>query len=142
MSKKYLIIGAGFSGTVLANQLVKNSNCSVDIWDERNHIAGNCHTERDAETGIMVHQYGPHGFHTNNVEVWNFLNRYTRFNDVALRVEANTPLGQIPILYNDTSSQILGRELSAEEICKILFVPYSNFDTSNALGILRSRWSV
>ena len=60
MGKKYLIVGAGFSGTVLANQLVKNTDCVIDIWDERDHIGGNCHTERDTETGIMVHKYGPH----------------------------------------------------------------------------------
>ncbi|HQW83997.1 MAG TPA: NAD(P)-binding protein [Ferruginibacter sp.] len=66
MSKKYLIIGAGFSGSVLANQLIKSADCIIDIWDERNHIGGNCHTQRDEKTGIMVNKYGPNIFNTNN----------------------------------------------------------------------------
>ena len=65
MNKKYLVIGAGFSGAVLANQLITKSDCQVDIWDEREHIGGNCHTRRDEDTGIMVHQYGPHIFNTD-----------------------------------------------------------------------------
>ena len=88
MSKKYLIIGAGFSGTVLANQLVKNSDCVVDIWDERNHIGGNCHTERDVETGIMVHQYGPHIFNTDKKEIWDFVNSLGEFRPYVHRVKA------------------------------------------------------
>ncbi len=55
MTHKFLIIGAGFSGVVLANRLCAQLDCAIDIWDERNHIGGNCYTERDKETGIMVH---------------------------------------------------------------------------------------
>ena len=65
MANRFLIIGAGFSGCVLAHQLTSELDCSIEIWEERNHLGGNCHTERDAETGIMVHQYGPHIFNTD-----------------------------------------------------------------------------
>ena len=89
MQKKYLIIGAGFSGAVLAHQLCKNSDCSIDIWDEREHIGGNCHTERDAETGVMVHKYGPHIFNTDKKEIWDFVNSIVEFKPFINRVKAN-----------------------------------------------------
>ncbi|MEI9956316.1 MAG: NAD(P)-binding protein [Ferruginibacter sp.] len=88
MRKKYLIIGAGFSGTVLANQLCKNLDCIIDIWDEREHIAGNCHTKRDEQTGIMVHEYGPHIFNTDKKEIWDFVNSIVEFKPYVHRVKA------------------------------------------------------
>jgi len=88
MKKKYLIIGAGFSGTVLAHQLCNTIDCSIDIWDERDHIGGNCHTKRDAQTGIMVHQYGPHIFNTDKKEIWDFVNSLVEFKPYVHRVKA------------------------------------------------------
>jgi UDP-galactopyranose mutase len=89
MTKKYLIVGAGFSGAVLANQLANNSNCSIEVWDERNHIGGNCHTQRDAATGVMVHEYGPHIFNTDKKEIWDFVNSIAAFTPFVNRVKAN-----------------------------------------------------
>ena len=89
MSKKYLIVGAGFSGAVLANQLCKNIDCTIDIWDERNHIAGNCHTRRDEATGVMLHEYGPHIFNTDKKEIWDFVNSFVEFIPFINRVKAN-----------------------------------------------------
>ncbi|MGC4100299.1 UDP-galactopyranose mutase [Ferruginibacter sp.] len=86
--KKYLIAGAGFSGAVLANQLSKNIDCVIDIWDERDHIAGNCHTKRDEETGVMIHQYGPHIFNTDKKEIWDFVNSIVEFKPFINRVKA------------------------------------------------------
>src|SRR5256885_3534199 len=90
MSYRYLIIGSGFSGCVLANQLVKNLDCKIEIWDERNHIGGNCYTERDAHTNIMVHQYGPHIFNTDKKEIWDFVNSFTEFKPYVHRVKAKS----------------------------------------------------
>ena len=66
MSRKnrILIVGAGFAGAVLGRELAENADLGVVIVDARDHLAGNCHTERDAETGVMVHRYGPHIFNT------------------------------------------------------------------------------
>ncbi len=88
MKNKFLIVGAGFSGAVLANKLVNNLNCQVDIWDERNHVAGNCHTKRDEATGVMVHEYGPHIFNTDKKEIWDFVNSFVEFKPFVNRVKA------------------------------------------------------
>ena len=86
--KRYLIVGAGFSGAVVAERLVKRFDCSVVVIDERNHIAGNCHTERDADTNIMVHSYGPHIFNTDNEEVWTYIQQFGVFRNYIHRVKA------------------------------------------------------
>lgn len=88
MPSKYLIIGSGFSGAVLAHELAKNTNCHIDIWEERNHIGGNCHTSRDPETAIMVHRYGPHIFNTHKKEIWDYVNSFSEFRPYVHRVKA------------------------------------------------------
>lgn len=90
MANRFLIIGAGFSGCVLAHQLTSELDCSVEIWDERNHLGGNCYTERDEETGIMVHQYGPHIFNTDKKYIWDFVNSFEEFRPYVHRVKARS----------------------------------------------------
>ncbi|MBK7375540.1 MAG: UDP-galactopyranose mutase [Chitinophagaceae bacterium] len=116
MGKKYLIIGAGFSGTVLANQLAQHSACSIDIWDERDHIAGNCHTQRDEQTGIMVHQYGPHIFNTDRKEIWDFVNSLVEFRPYVHRVKAmsNGKVYSLPVNLH-TINQLFGRSFTPGE---------------------------
>ena len=89
MAHRYLIIGSGFSGCVLAERLIKNLDCTIDIWDERNHIGGNSHTARDEKTGVMVHQYGPHIFNTDKKEIWDYVNSFIEFKPYIHRVKAN-----------------------------------------------------
>jgi len=69
------IAGAGFSGAVVARELA-GAGHHVVVHDTRDHVAGNCHTERDPATGIMIHRYGPHIFHTGNERVWRYVNRF------------------------------------------------------------------
>ena len=116
MGKKYLIIGAGFSGTVLANQLASQLDCTIDIWDERNHIGGNCHTERDAETGIMVHKYGPHIFNTDKKEIWDFVNSFGEFRPYVHRVKAmcNGKVYSLPVNLH-TINQLFGKSFTPAE---------------------------
>lgn len=89
MAHKFLIVGAGFSGAVLANQLAKGPDCTIDVWDERDHVAGNCHTKRDTDTNVMVHEYGPHIFNTDKKEIWDFVNSFVEFKPFINRVKAN-----------------------------------------------------
>lgn len=88
-----LIVGAGFSGAVIARKLAEAGK-KVKVIDSRNHIAGNCHTERDAQTNVMMHVYGPHIFHTDDKEVWDFVNMYGEFMPYVNRVKATT-CGQV-----------------------------------------------
>ncbi|WP_179404318.1 UDP-galactopyranose mutase [Burkholderia guangdongensis] len=85
--QKIGIVGAGFSGAVIAYRLAAQGY-SVDVFDSRPHVAGNCHSERDADTGVMVHVYGPHIFHTSNERVWNFVNEFDEFMPFVNRVKA------------------------------------------------------
>ncbi len=87
MSKRFLIVGAGFSGCTLANKLVNALDCSIEIWDERDHPGGNCHSSRDEETGIMVHRYGPHIFNTDKKEIWDYVNSFGEFRNYVHRVK-------------------------------------------------------
>ena len=116
MGKKYLIIGAGFSGTVLANQLVQHTDCTIDIWDERDHIGGNCHTERDTETGIMVHKYGPHIFNTDKKEIWDFVNSLGEFKPYVHRVKAMSKgkVYSLPVNLH-TINQLFGKSFTPAE---------------------------
>ena len=72
---RFGIAGAGFSGAVIARQLAEAGHECV-VFESRDHVAGNCHTERDAETGVMIHRYGPHIFHTGDERVWEYVNRF------------------------------------------------------------------
>lgn len=89
MSKEstILVVGAGFSGAVIASRLAKEGY-KIDVVDSRDHLAGNCHTEKDAETGIMLHKYGPHIFHTDDKKVWDYVSQYGKFMPYVNRVKA------------------------------------------------------
>ena len=99
MTTRFLIIGAGFSGVVLARELAEKIDCTINVWDERNHIGGNCFTERDQETNIMVHKYGPHIFNTDKKEIWDYVNSFAEFRPYVHRVKAmhNGKVYSLPI---------------------------------------------
>lgn len=86
MKYDYLIVGSGFFGSICAYELNKIGK-KVLVIDSRNHIGGNCHTER--KDGINVHTYGPHVFHTSNEEVWKWINQFVEFNNFKLNPVAN-----------------------------------------------------
>ena len=85
MKYDYLIVGCGAYGSTFA-RLASDAGKTCLIIDKRNHIAGNCYTEDNG--GIHVHTYGPHIFHTNNEKVWQFLNRFSKFNNFILSPKA------------------------------------------------------
>ena len=110
-----LIVGAGLSGAVVARVLAEGGIPSLVI-DERTHVAGNCHTEIDEATNILVHRYGPHIFHTDNAEVWDFVNRFATFRPYVNRVKAvvNDRVYSLPINLH-TINQFFGKTLSPSE---------------------------
>ena len=106
----FTIVGAGFSGAVLARSLAEGLDCRVRIVEERPHIAGNCHTERDRATGIMVHKYGPHIFNTDQDLVWKYVNRFGTFRPFVNRVKAMTARGVFSLPINlHTINQFFGK---------------------------------
>lgn len=121
MSKgKLLMVGAGLSGAVIGRHLAE-AGYDVTVVDSRSHIGGNCHTERDPETGVLVHVYGPHIFHTDDEEVWNYVNAYETFLPYKNRVKTTSldPEGRrgvfsLPVNLH-TINQFFGKTLRPEE---------------------------
>ncbi|MBX9466569.1 MAG: UDP-galactopyranose mutase [Rhizobium sp.] len=114
-SQKIGIVGAGLSGAVIARELAE-AGFEVEVFDTRPHIGGNCHTERDADTGVMVHIYGPHIFHTDDAEVWDYVNGYQTFLPYKNRVKT-TSQGQVyslPVNLH-TINQFFGKTFRPEE---------------------------
>ena len=109
------IVGAGFSGAVIARELAEKGY-SLLVIDERDHIAGNCHTERDSETGVMVHKYGPHIFHTGDETVWSYINRFGEMMPYVNRVKATVKgkVYSLPINLH-TINQFFDKAMSPDE---------------------------
>jgi len=80
-----IVVGSGIFGAVTAEQ-ASREGFKVAVVESRNHIGGNCYTEDDPETGINVHKYGPHIFHTSNERIWKYINQFTEFNNYHHRV--------------------------------------------------------
>jgi len=129
MSKgNLLMVGAGLSGAVIGRHLAE-AGYRVDIVDSRDHIGGNCHTVRDEGTGVMVHVYGPHIFHTDDAGVWDYVNSYARFMPYKNRVKT-TSRGQVfslPVNLH-TINQFFGRTMRPDEARD--FITREQADTS------------
>ena len=112
----YLIVGAGFAGSVLAERLAAGSGKKVLIIDRRPHIAGNAYDYHN-EDGILIHKYGPHIFHTNSHEVFNYLSKFTEWRQYQHRVLASVDGQLLPLPINlDTINGLYGLNLSAFEL--------------------------
>jgi UDP-galactopyranose mutase len=112
---RYCIVGAGLSGAVIARALAEAGH-KVLVIDERPHVAGNCHTQRDSETGVMTHVYGPHIFHTANERVWTYVQRFAAMHPYHHRVRAvaNGTVYGLPVNLT-TINQFFGTALSPDE---------------------------
>lgn len=124
MKTKNLIIGAGPSGIVMAQRLAEKWE-KVLIVEKRPHIWGNCYDYFD-ENGILIHKYGPHIFHTDHDEVWEYLNRFTEFTNFQHKVLAWVDSNLIPVPFNFNSiEQSFPRELvQSLEKTLLQFFPY------------------
>jgi len=112
----YLIVGAGFAGSVLAERLASNAGKKVLIVDTRNHIGGNAYDFYN-EAGILIHKYGPHIFHTNSAEVFDYLSKFTEWRPYQHRVKASVDGQYLPIPINlETINQLYGLNLTSFEL--------------------------
>jgi len=112
----HIVVGSGFFGLTVAEQLASKLNTPVLVLEKRHHIGGNAYSEFDSETGIEIHTYGSHLFHTSNEKVWEYVNRFTTFTNYVHRVKTKSKnqIFSMPINLH-TINQYLGKSLSPDE---------------------------
>jgi UDP-galactopyranose mutase len=112
----WLVVGAGFAGSVIAHQLATQRDESVLVIDRRPHIGGNAYDRYD-RAGVLIHQYGPHIFHTNSQAIFDFLSQFTDWRPYEHRVLAHVDNQLLPIPINlDTVNRLYGLNLNSEEL--------------------------
>ncbi len=111
----YLIVGAGFAGSVLAERLASQHGARVLLIDRRPHVGGNAYDEPN-EAGILYHKYGPHIFHTNSDQVWDYLSQFTDWRPYEHRVRAMVRDKMVPIPINRTTlNELFELDLKTDE---------------------------
>jgi len=112
----YLVVGAGFAGAVVAERMASQFNKTVLIIDRRPHVGGNAYDCLDA-SGILIHLYGPHIFHTNSAEVFGYLSQFTEWRPYEHRVLASVENKLVPIPINlDTVNKLYGMDLTSDQL--------------------------
>ena len=134
MQYDWIIVGAGITGAVAARTLAEAGK-SVLVLEKRDHIAGNAYDELD-DAGVLIHRYGPHIFHTNDEEVWQFLSRFTEWRTYRHKVLAEIDGEYMPVPFNLNSLVIAFGYRKAEQMKKVLFEKYGE---GNNVSILELR---
>jgi UDP-galactopyranose mutase len=112
----WLIVGAGFSGAVLAERLATQTNARVLVCDQRDHVGGNAYDRRDG-AGVLIHQYGPHIFHTNSERIFAYLSQFTKWRAYEHKVLACVDGRLLPFPINlDTVNRLYGWSLSSGQL--------------------------
>ncbi|MDP9039466.1 MAG: UDP-galactopyranose mutase [Acidobacteriota bacterium] len=112
----YMIVGAGFAGSVLAERLATELDAKVLLVDRRNHIGGNAYDFYN-DAGVLVHKYGPHIFHTNSEKVFDYLSRFTAWRPYEHRVLTSVDGQLVPMPINaDTLNKLYGLNLTCHEV--------------------------
>jgi UDP-galactopyranose mutase len=121
LNAKYIIVGAGFFGAVMAERIANVLGEKVLILEQRNHIGGNSFSEINQATGIEVHKYGSHIFHTNNKKVWDYINQFSGFNNYRHKVLSSYrhELYNMPINLK-TINQFFKKQLNETEAKRFL----------------------
>ncbi|MEF9427403.1 MAG: FAD-dependent oxidoreductase [Candidatus Mariimomonas ferrooxydans] len=119
MKCDFLIVGAGITGSTIARVLAEAGK-KVLVIDKRSHVGGNCYDEYD-EHGILIHKYGPHIFHTEHKEVWDFLSHFTEWRQYQHRVRAHVNGKVLPFPINlDTINQLYNLTLEPNQMAHYL----------------------
>ena len=133
----YIVVGAGFAGSVIAEQIANKLNKKVLIIERRNHIGGNCYDEKD-DNNILIHKYGPHLFHTNFKEVWEYLNKFTQWDIYHHKVLAFIDGKTVPIPFNfNTLYKVFPNKLAKRLEKKLL----ENYKYNTKIPILELKQS-
>jgi UDP-galactopyranose mutase len=141
-----LVVGAGFAGSVMAQQLASRAGLRVLVIDRRPHIAGNAFDEHD-EHGVLVHRYGPHIFHTNAERVVRYLSKFTQWLPYEHRVRAVVDGRELPMPINRTTlNELYGLELCTEEQARAFLEskaePRERVETSEDSVVARFGWEL
>ena len=113
---EYVVVGAGFYGLAMANQISEHLGKPVLVIEKRNHIGGNAFSHIDDDTGIEVHDYGSHLFHTSNENVWKWLHKFTNFTDYRHTVWTKHEGNIFSLPFNlNTFSSFFGRHFSPDQ---------------------------
>jgi UDP-galactopyranose mutase len=140
----YLVVGAGFSGAVMAERLAAHGK-RVLIVDKRPHVGGNAYDRLDA-AGVRIHQYGPHIFHTNSADVFSYLSRFTTWRAYEHRVLAQVDGRLLPLPINlDTVNKLYGWDLTSaqlEAFFRRVAVPVADVKTSEDVIVSKVGWEL
>ena len=131
-----VVVGSGFFGLTIARQAAEELGLQVLVIDKRSHIGGNAYSEFDPETGIEIHKYGSHLFHTSNERVWDYVNRFTAFNNYQHKVWAKHQGQTYPMPINlDTINQFFQTRFSSEEAKDFIQSQLSDDEAHNASNL-------
>ena len=133
MNADLVVVGSGFFGLTIAQQCAQNLGLNVVVLDRRNHLGGNAYSEVDPETGIEVHRYGAHLFHTSNERVWEYVNRFTAFTNYQHRVYTNFRGQVFPLPINlGTINQFFDAAYSPDEARALIAEQAAEFSSAEA----------
>jgi len=115
-----IIVGAGYAGLVVAERLASKADQKVLVIEQRQHIGGNAYDRFD-EHGVLIHEYGPHIFHTRSSEVWNYLSQFTEWHHYEHHVLAKIDGKEVPIPFNlNTISEVFPADMAARMQSKLI----------------------
>lgn len=137
MSSRYLVVGAGFTGAILAERIASQLGRPVLLIDRRDHIGGNAYDHLD-ESGVLIHRYGPHIFHTNAPKVVEYLSRFTQWQPYEHRVRGWIDGQFIPLPFNLTSMELVFGPREGVRLNKLLA---DEFGLETKVPILKMRES-
>ncbi|MFK4729859.1 UDP-galactopyranose mutase [Agromyces mediolanus] len=131
-----VVVGSGFFGLTIAERAATELGLRVQVIDRRDHIGGNAYSEADPATGIEVHRYGAHLFHTSNEKVWEYVNRFTAFTSYVHKVYTNHNGVVYPLPVNlGTINQFFGAAYSPDEARALIASQAEEFDTKSAANL-------
>lgn len=131
-----LVVGAGFAGAVAARELAERGGKRVLLLERRSHTGGNAYDRTD-DAGVLIHRYGPHIFHTNNLRVYDYLSRFTAWRDYRHEVLARVGDKLLPLPFNFTSLEMVFGE-KAPPLEKKLLASYGSAGEAGILALRRS----
>jgi len=131
-----LVVGSGFFGLTIAERVASQLKKRVTIIERRDHLGGNAYSERDPETGIEVHKYGAHLFHTSNENIWDYVNQFTSFTNYQHRVYSNYQGEVYPLPINlGTINQFFRSAYSPDEARQLIAEQAAEFDRDAAANL-------